>query len=212
MMAGTVTQFVDGQYVEVQGGEDLESVNFATLGERTVFNVSHPEPCTLPRYIKLNKAANKGCIPGLDEVLFGIRDLGLAVHDTMTVNGTEVPTPMVGVAVLAHLDAISEPVPESVLPAVSDIYAEINGIRGGQDVCIRMDVLSSEGLPRMDAATGLSAAVGILMMGRGQISEKGVFAPEGCVDPAIFLEQLAPLGVVIDECEIQVNPVKGAVI
>lgn len=202
LMAGTATQFIGGEYVEVPGGSGLEPVQFDTLGERSVYYVSHPEPSTIPRYIKLQKAVNKGCIPGMDEVLFGIRDLGLALHDTMVVNGVEVEAARVGVAVLAHVDAISDPIPESELPACSDIYAEVTGIRDGESVTIRMDVLSHEGLPRMDAATGLSAAVGILMMGRGQITEKGVHAPEGCVDTALFLEQLDGLGLYIKETEV----------
>jgi saccharopine dehydrogenase-like NADP-dependent oxidoreductase len=82
------------------------------------------------------------------------------------------------------------------------MYAEVTGNRGGESVTIRMDVLSHEGLPRMDAATGLSAAVGILMMGRGQIAEKGVYAPEGCVDSALFLEQLDGLGLYIKESQV----------
>jgi saccharopine dehydrogenase (NAD+, L-lysine-forming) len=202
LMAGTATQFIGGEYVEVPGGSGLEPVQFDTLGERSVYYVSHPEPSTIPRYIKLQKVVNKGCIPGMDEVLFGIRDLGLALHDTMVVDGVEVESSRVGVAVLAHLDAISEPVPESELPACSDMYAEVTGNRGGESITIRMDVLSHEGLPRMDAATGLSAAVGILMMGRGQIAEKGVHAPEGCVDSALFLEQLDGLGLYIKETEV----------
>ncbi len=123
----------------------------------------------------------------------------------MVVNGVEVESSRVGVAVLAHIDAISEPVPESELPACSDMYAEVTGKRGGESVTIRMDALSHEGLPRMDAATGLSAAVGILMMGRGQIAEKGVHAPEGCVDTALFLEQLDELGVYIKETEVSLS-------
>jgi saccharopine dehydrogenase (NAD+, L-lysine-forming) len=195
LMAGTATQFIDGEYREVQGGSGLETLNFETLGEQQVYYVSHPEPSTLPRYIKLQTAINKGCIPGMDEVLFGIRDLGLAMHDTMSVNGAEVPTARVGVAVLAHLDQISDPVPESELPACSDMFAEVTGIRGGERVTLRTDVLAHSGLPKMAEATGWPAAVGVLMMGRGQITGKGVFAPEGCIDPVPFLEELDRLGI-----------------
>ena len=202
LMAGNALQYLDGASCDMQGGTGLEPVRFANLGEQNVYYMSHPEPATIPRYIKLEKAVNKGCCPGLDDVLFALRDLGLAAHDTMTVKGVEMQASDVAIAVLARLDAISEPIPESELPACSDMFAEITGRRGGELVKLRMDVHSSEGLLRMDQATGLSAAVGILMMGRGQITENGVFAPEGCIPPDEFFAQLEALGVVLVEREL----------
>jgi saccharopine dehydrogenase-like NADP-dependent oxidoreductase len=195
LMAGTTTQYLDGEFREVQGGSGLEQLKFATLGQQNAYYVSHPEPLTLPRYIKLQTATNKGCVPGMDEVLFGIRDLGLAMHDTMRVNGADVPTARVAVSVLAHLDEISDPIPESELPACSDMFSEVKGIRDGEKITLRTDVLSHNGLPRMAEFTGWPAAVGILMMGRGQITEKGVFAPEACIEPAPFMAELENLGV-----------------
>jgi saccharopine dehydrogenase-like NADP-dependent oxidoreductase len=199
LMAGNALQYLDGAYSDQRGGTGLETVRFANLGEQSVYYVSHPEPATIPRYIPLNKVVNKGCCIGMDEVLFALQDLGLAAHDTMMIKGVELQASDVAIAILARLDRISDPIPESELPACSEMFAEVIGRRGGEAVKIRMDVLSSQGLPRMDQLTGLSAAVGILMMGRDQISDKGVFAPEGCIPPAEFIPQLEALGIVIEE-------------
>jgi len=199
LMAGTATQYIDGEFQDLQGGTGLEQVQFSTLAEQNVYYVSHPEPTTIPRYINTTKAINKGCVPGLDEVLFGLRDLGLASHDTMTVKGRQMQASDVAIAVLARLDEISEPMPESELPVCSDVFVEVTGSRNGEMVCIRQDVLSKEGLPRMDQITGIGATVGILMMGRGQISTSGVYAPEGCVDFRIFFEELTSYGLTVTE-------------
>jgi hypothetical protein len=37
------------------------------------------------------------------------------------------------------------------------------------------------------------------MLGRGQVKAKGVFAPEGCIEPEIFLKEIKENGVVIQE-------------
>jgi len=199
LMAGTALQYIDGEFCVLPGGSGLEQAQFSSLGQQNAYYVSHPEPATIPRYINAKKVTNKGCVPGLDEVLFGLRDLGLASHDTMTVKGNQMQASDVAIAVLARLDEISEPVPESELPACSDIFTEVTGRRDGETICIRLDALSSEGLPRMDQLTGISAVVGVLMMGRGQVTARGVYAPEGCINPMIFFEELATLGAIIEE-------------
>jgi saccharopine dehydrogenase-like NADP-dependent oxidoreductase len=47
--------------------------------------------------------------------------------------------------------------------------------------------------------TGIAAAIGILMIGRGQIEEKGVLAPEGGVDPDCFFAEFSKYDFVIKE-------------
>ena len=43
----------------------------------------------------------------------------------------------------------------------------------------------------MDNLTGVPLAIGALMMGKGEITRKGVFAPEAAVDPDRFIDELA---------------------
>ncbi|MEY8253268.1 MAG: saccharopine dehydrogenase NADP-binding domain-containing protein [Colwellia sp.] len=191
LMAANALQFIDGKYTDFQGGAGLENIAFATLGKQAAYYVSHPEPATLPRYIKADNIVNKGCAPGLDEVLFAFQGLGLANHEgVVKVKGTEYKATDIAIAVLAYLDANMDPVPESELPACSDLLVELEGQRNGESIKIRLDLLATDGLPRMDRATGITAAIGVLMMGRGQITEKGVHAPEGCVEPEAFIAEL----------------------
>lgn len=199
LMAGNALQFLDGNYTDFQGGTNIEEVEFSTLGKQQVYYVSHPEPATIPRYIKADNIVNKGCVPGLDEVLFAFQALGLTSHHNITIKGTDYKASDIAIAILAYLDAISEPIPESELPACSDVFVEITGERSGKPVNIRLDVLSNNGLPRMDRITGISAAIGIMMMGRGLIKEQGVYAPEGCVDPDSFFEEFSKYGFIIKE-------------
>jgi saccharopine dehydrogenase-like NADP-dependent oxidoreductase len=51
----------------------------------------------------------------------------------------------------------------------------------------------------MNNITGLPLAIGALMMGQGKIKAKGVQAPEGCVDPGLFLSELGKRGVKVYE-------------
>ena len=41
---------------------------------------------------------------------------------------------------------------------------------------------------RMAPGTGLPASIAALMMDAGDVTEKGVVAPEGCIDPGKFLD------------------------
>jgi hypothetical protein len=49
----------------------------------------------------------------------------------------------------------------------------------------------------MREATGLSLSVGTLMLARGELitEQGGVYAPEGCLDPAAFLGYLSEKGI-----------------
>ncbi|KPJ48874.1 MAG: hypothetical protein AMJ38_04400, partial [Dehalococcoidia bacterium DG_22] len=54
---------------------------------------------------------------------------------------------------------------------------------------------------RMKSITSIPAALGAVMLGQGEIAERGAFAPEAVIDPGPFLAKLEPLGVKIEEHE-----------
>jgi saccharopine dehydrogenase-like NADP-dependent oxidoreductase len=46
--------------------------------------------------------------------------------------------------------------------------------------------------------TGIYGSIGAMMIGRGQIEKKGVFYPEVCVPPDIFLKEVVKAGIEVD--------------
>ena len=54
---------------------------------------------------------------------------------------------------------------------------------------------------RMAPGTGLPASIAALMMDAGEVTAKGVVAPEGCIDPDKFLSELMKRGARIHQTE-----------
>jgi saccharopine dehydrogenase (NAD+, L-lysine-forming) len=138
---------------------------------------------------------------GMDDLLLGLKALGLTGQDFVTVNDQSIRAADLGIAVMANLAEKTPPLPEEVAPACSDSFVEVSGWRNGEPIQIHLHHCSDNGLPRMDEGTGLSAAVGILMVGRGDINRPGVHAPEGCVQPQHFFAELKQHGItVVERC------------
>ena len=55
---------------------------------------------------------------------------------------------------------------------------------------------------KMGRLTGIPAAIGALLLAQGQIATKGVFAPEGCIDPQLLIDELAKRNIAVYEQEI----------
>jgi saccharopine dehydrogenase-like NADP-dependent oxidoreductase len=53
----------------------------------------------------------------------------------------------------------------------------------------------------MAPGTGIPASIAALMMNEGDVTEKGVMAPEGCVDPGKFLVAFLKRGAKIHQTE-----------
>ncbi len=60
----------------------------------------------------------------------------------------------------------------------------------------------------MSPWTGIPASIGTQMPGKGVIRTKGVLAPEGCVDTARFLGEIARRGMEVEEVEERVRILK----
>ncbi len=77
------------------------------------------------------------------------------------------------------------------------VFAFATGTRGGKHVRIGVS-MTSEPMgeikkSNMGALTGVPLAVGLSLLHGGKISRRGVFAPEGAINPDIFFTELAPL-------------------
>ncbi|HNT87870.1 MAG TPA: saccharopine dehydrogenase NADP-binding domain-containing protein [Candidatus Hydrogenedentes bacterium] len=180
IMSGQVAGFRDGRQQMVRACGSSVRIEFPRFGRVRVWNMGHSEPVTLHRFI-----------PGLEEVRFYMgygRGSRLFVLPCRT-------------SLFTHprmLDVVSRLLGkiERFLPAQGiaegavrvDVYGERNGREVHEMLC---------GIGRMREATALSLSVGTLMLARRELCVEGggAYAPEGGLEPELFLDRLREKGI-----------------
>ena len=195
MVTGSIPQYIDGQLQYVEGGTGEETAQFLEpLGTCVVRYVGHPQPITIPRYIEgVKKVVIKGALIPLwvDELIKEQKETGFLSTDPVDVKGTSViPYDMT----LKLWNAI--PKGRDNGPQASGLKVIVKGERDGKRVTYTADIVG-----RMAPGTGLPASIAALMMDAGEVTVKGVVAPEGCIDPEKFLSALLQRGAKIHQTE-----------
>ncbi|RJP28331.1 MAG: saccharopine dehydrogenase [Actinobacteria bacterium] len=194
---GAVPSFQGGRRVMVPAGSGKERVRFPEpVGDVYVYNLGHPEPVTIPRYINARTVTLKGGFA--DGIMAGMTMLGERMHlyDTprrmdMTVwYATHVLTP------LARLFYRPR-------ETCSACRVDVTGKKAG-----RWGQVVYGAAAHMDLLTGLPPSVAIQMLGEGKVKEKGVMAPEACLEPREFLTRLAEDGIRLYEGEEMSEPLR----
>jgi len=193
MVTGSIPQYIDGQLQYVEGGTGEETAQFLEpLGTCVVRYVGHPQPITIPRYIEgVKKVVIKGALIPLwvDELIKEQKETGFLSTDPVDVKGTPViPYDMT----LKLWNAI--PKGRDNGPQASGLKVIVKGERDGKRVTYTADIVG-----RMAPGTGLPASIAALMMDAGDVTVKGVVAPEGCIDPEKFLSALLQRGAKIHQ-------------
>jgi saccharopine dehydrogenase (NAD+, L-lysine-forming) len=195
MILGKIPQYLDGELEYVEGGSGEETDRFLEpLGECLISYVGHPQPFTIPRYIQgVKKVVIKGALIPLwvDRLIKEQKATGLLGKEQLEVRGTKiVPYDLT----LKLWDTI--PKDRDNGPAASGLKVIVKGERQGNQVTYTADIVG-----RMAPGTGLPASIAALMMDAGEVSVKGVVAPEGCIDPDKFLSELLKRGARIHQTE-----------
>ncbi len=195
MVLGKIPQFIDGKLVQVDGGGGEEMEHFLEpLGDCLISYVGHPQPITIPRYIKgVKTVIIKGAlIPRwVDTLIKEQKETGLLSNEPIEVKGTKVvPYDLT----LKLWDTI--PKDRDNGPAASGLKVIVKGERKGKQVTYTADIVG-----RMAPGTGLPASIAALMMDAGEVTVKGVVAPEGCIDADKFLAELLKRGAKIHQTE-----------
>ncbi len=180
IFTGRVVSYQNYEFIEVKAGSGKEVVEFpAPLGMVTTCHLGHPEPVTLPRYLKgVREVTLKGGLAEnyLNSVAKILVSLGLSSTDARKQS-------------LGRLMKKLLPLfPSDKKRTLSGARVDITGMKEGRKV--KVTYATAE---RMKRLTGIPLSIGVTMMGRGQIERRGVFGPEvvGAVDPDQFLEELA---------------------
>ncbi|NLT22315.1 MAG: NAD(P)H-binding protein [Syntrophorhabdus sp.] len=195
MVLGKIPQYIDGRLVEVDGGGGEEVEHFLEpLGECLISYVGHPQPITIPRYITgVKTVVIKGALIPLwvDKLIKEQKAMGLLGSEPVEVRGGKVvPYDLA----LRLWDTI--PKDRDNGPQASGLKVIVKGERQGKQVTYTADIVG-----RMAPGTGLPASIAALMMDGGEVTVKGVVAPEGCIDPDRFLAELLKRGARIHQTE-----------
>lgn len=191
-MFGQVPTYCDGRYVEVGAFIDgAESVAFPKpLGEFELYHIGHPEPLTLPRYFPSLKHVDCKLSlnpPLLREMIVGLGEMGLISSEAIEVRGVELSPLDFLVAYLGHLS--EEPLLKGI-PYEGAVRVEVRGKKDGRPV---RAVYTAQA--RMNEGTGVPLSIGAQLLAAGKVeTQGGVFAPEGCLDPRLFIEEMVKRG------------------
>jgi lysine 6-dehydrogenase len=195
MVTGSIPQYLDGKLEYVEGGTGEETAQFLDpLGTCVVRYVGHPQPITIPRYIEgVKKVVIKGALIPLwvDELIKEQKETGFLSTEPVDVKGKQV-TPYDFTLKLWN----NIPKGRDNGPQASGLKVIVKGERDGKQVTYTADIVG-----RMAPGTGLPASIAALMMDAGDVTVKGVVAPEGCIDPEKFLAALLQRGAKIHQTE-----------
>jgi len=188
-----VPVFLDGKFKTVSLFEDSgksleEEVNFQDVGKFRVYAYPHPETITLPRYIKrVKRVTNLGLVlpPAYAELIKGIVRLGMTSEEPIDVKGQKIsPLEFAVTYILSQREGLMKEA--GITEPMGCLKIVVKGKKKAESSTYVFS-MSSRGLG-MGEGTGIPAALGVMLMARGKITEKGVFPPEAGVKPMDMLE------------------------
>ncbi len=195
MTLGKVPQYLNGELVQVEGGTEAIAEEFLEpLGTCHVRYVGHPQPLTIPRYIKgVKNVVIKGALIPIwvDELIKEQKNSGFLSQEPKDINGTTVTPYDLTLKLWETIPQGRDKGPQS-----SGLKVIVKGMRDGKKVTYTADMVG-----RMAPGTGLPASIAALMMNDGDVTQKGVTAPEGCIDPDKFLAAFLKRGARIHQTE-----------
>ncbi len=195
MTLGKIPQYIGGELVYVEGGTEETAEQFLEpLGICHVRYVGHPQPLTLPKYIKgVKNVIIKGALIPLwvDELIKEQKNTGFLGTDPVDVKGSKITPYDLALKIWETIPEGRDNGPQS-----SGLKVIVKGVRDGKKVTYTADMVG-----RMAPGTGLPASIASLMMDAGDVTVKGVVAPEGCIDPDTFLAAFLKRGARIHQTE-----------
>ncbi|MGB3915383.1 MAG: saccharopine dehydrogenase C-terminal domain-containing protein [Dethiobacteria bacterium] len=155
------------------------------LGEVTFYDIGHPEPITIPRFITgIKTVTNKGAFGPSTKTIRDIVQAELWREEPVKVGAHLISPAEFTVAFLQQNPHLISPGDSIELGA---LYVSVTGKKAGEMVKYEFMSVSSAS---MGEGTGLPAAAAAILLGSGKIKQTGVIAPE-CIDPSLLLTPLA---------------------
>jgi saccharopine dehydrogenase (NAD+, L-lysine-forming) len=193
--------YEDGEFIWVGPFEGIKTINFpGQIGEQEVCYIPHPETRTMPRTLGAKRVSVRGCFPPqamrIGKVML---DWGLYSDEPVTIKGIKSTPFDLMFDLLLQIPETKE-TPLWAYGLVVDVY----GKRKGRDVKITM---WSEHPPQEEwggpAAyyknIAIPLSIGAQMITNGQVTARGILAPEESLDADIFFAELKKRGIRVEE-------------
>ncbi len=180
----------EGKTIEVQSFVDgKECLEFPKpIGPMDVCHIGHPEPITLSRrYRNARCIDNKASFnpPFVNDLI--VRLGGMVRAAKGPIQTAEGPVDAMDFAAANLLKACRS---VKDIPRDGALRVEVKGRKNGRGLRIIYT-----GTGRITSGTGIPVSIGAAMLAKGMIDQKGVLAPEDCIDPYDFLEEILSRGV-----------------
>lgn len=193
-----IPMYLDGalkmvRFFEPDGLALRDRVDLHLIGEDVpVYPYPHPEQITMPRHIPVKRVTNRGTVLPDEyfELTTEVARLGLTSRDPVTLGAQTVTPHDFAIAwLLQKRDAILERTKFGTQRGCAKVVAR--GLRHGKPRSYQFSMASTD--QALGEGTGIPAAMGAILMQQGAITQKGVFPPEGGVDPLAFLALVQPV-------------------
>ena len=187
-----IPMFLDGRltyvkFFEPDGKALRTTFDFPSIGAGiAVYPYPHPEQVTIPRYIPLKQVTNRGTV--LPDAYYKLTKdlcrLGLDSREPVMVKGrTVIPYDFAMAYIISERERILK---ETGFGRQRGCCSVV--VRGKKDGAVReYRFHMASRSEALGEGTGIPAAMGGMLVQQGKISAKGVFPPEGCVNPLDFI-------------------------
>ena len=197
-MTGTVRIHKDGKSKMVKPLKQVE-IDFPGFGKFKPHIFGHPEAITFPHHFKtiknsINLAHGSGfgvlkwIMKLVDWKIISVERAAGIVQNLSSSIRKDLEEQGIDSRLNLKNTNFSEPPP---------LYALAIGLKDGESASCGT-VFNSSDLISMGEATGIPLACGLKLLVEGKIIKKGVFAPEGAINPNEFFEELANISDLLD--------------
>jgi lysine 6-dehydrogenase len=189
-----------GEYKKVPAISGREQVRFSDpVGLQTLYYCIHTETLTLSKYIKDVRIVDvKGEFN--DEIVSkasNLADLGLTTQDPIDFHGYSI-IPRQFLDSLLVAKQLEEGVEGSEIWMT---MVRIKGEKNREPVMLTYEIKAEYEKRWGNKKSGTPCAVGVLMLGRGEVSSRGFTVPEECIDPHKFIQENKNRGIIFTEKE-----------
>jgi len=197
----TRVYYKDGAFHWVPPFSGLKKVNFpGPIGEQEVCYIPHPETRTMPKSLGAKAVSVHGCFPPhVMRLMKAMLEAGLYSEEPIELFGQQT-TPL---DVMKELIMRLPESKENPLWAYG-LVVKVKGKRDGREVKVtlwnRHPPQEEWGGPAAYYKNiAIPLSIGAQMIGRGDVTVRGVVPPELAIDPEIFFHELARRDIVIHE-------------